>query len=434
MTVNTGTRDGEQMSAAHAIIDALPDRIRGRRTSPWYALGLLTVMLLMVSLVLMYVAVMLALAAGTVYYAIYFLPFQHQKSGAMVQITMYSAPLIAGSLMAVTMARPLFVPPLQPPPLKTLRPTEEPALFAFIAKIAKSMGAPMPARIDVDLSANASASFQHGLRGLRRNELVLTLGLPLLYGFSVNNLAGVIAHEFGHFTQGLGMRLTFLIHSIYLWLASLAYGDEDWYDAINRWGEQVPGIVAGIVGWGFALLYICIFITRLIARGLLFLATLFSSHLLRQMEYDADAYEIELVGTECFKNTFYRILLMDVSTLEVNERIVPTWQNARKRIEDIPLSVYQEARNMPPDLRDRVKQHIAEAKTGYWDSHPSAAARIRRTERDLQAGTFTRSEGAHVLLSDIQTLSRRVTGEMYDRYSPELDAAAREKQLSSHLA
>ncbi len=35
------------------------------------------------------------------------------------------------------------------------------------------------------------------------NDLVLTIGLPLVAGLSAKEFAGILAHEFGHFTQGL---------------------------------------------------------------------------------------------------------------------------------------------------------------------------------------------------------------------------------------
>jgi Zn-dependent protease with chaperone function len=36
--------------------------------------------------------------------------------------------------------------------------------------------------------------------------LVLVIGLPLAAGMSMRQVAGVLAHEFGHFAQGAGMR------------------------------------------------------------------------------------------------------------------------------------------------------------------------------------------------------------------------------------
>ncbi len=46
-----------------------------------------------------------------------------------------------------------------------------------------------------------------GLLSFLGHDLVLTLGLLLIAaGLTERELAGVIAHEFGHFRQGAGMR------------------------------------------------------------------------------------------------------------------------------------------------------------------------------------------------------------------------------------
>lgn len=55
------------------------------------------------------------------------------------------------------------------------------------------------------------------------NDLVLTIGMPLVLGLSLRQFAGVLAHEFGHFSQGAGMRLTFIIRTISVWFTRVVY-------------------------------------------------------------------------------------------------------------------------------------------------------------------------------------------------------------------
>jgi hypothetical protein len=50
--------------------------------------------------------------------------------------------------------------------------------------------------------------------GVFKKDLVLTIGLPLVAGLSVREFGGVLAHEFGHFAQGGGMRLTALVRYV----------------------------------------------------------------------------------------------------------------------------------------------------------------------------------------------------------------------------
>src|SRR6185503_19433346 len=97
-----------------------------------------------------------------------------------------------------------------------LDPAREPLLFNFVKRICALVGAPAPCRVDVDCQVNASASLR---RALWSKDLVLTIGMPLASGLNMPQFAGVLAHEFGHFAQGAGMRLTYIIRQINFWFA-----------------------------------------------------------------------------------------------------------------------------------------------------------------------------------------------------------------------
>src|SRR6185369_5361418 len=104
----------------------------------------------------------------------------------------------------------------------------------FIARIADLVGSPMPKRVDLVCELNAAAGFRRGIWSFLGNDLVLTLGLPMVAGLSLREMAGVIAHEFGHFTQGFGMRSSYLIRHINAWFARLVYQRDGW----DLWLEE----------------------------------------------------------------------------------------------------------------------------------------------------------------------------------------------------
>ena len=83
------------------------------------------------------------------------------------------------ALLVLFMVKPLFARRVRGAQPLALNPAVEPTLFAFIARICESVGAPMPQRIDLDCQLNASAGFRHGPLNFRRDSLVLTIGLPL---------------------------------------------------------------------------------------------------------------------------------------------------------------------------------------------------------------------------------------------------------------
>jgi hypothetical protein len=131
---------------------------------------------------------------------------------AMVMAFMvYVAPIAIGITMVIFMFKPFFSKPGTDSGRRSLKKADEPLLFEFIERICKAVGAPQPRRIDVDCNVNASASFGSGLLSFFSSDLVLTIGMPLVAGLTMRQFGGVMAHEFGHFAQGVGMRLTYMI-------------------------------------------------------------------------------------------------------------------------------------------------------------------------------------------------------------------------------
>ena len=122
-------------------------------------------------------------------------------------------------------------------------------------------------------------------------DLVLTVGLPLVAGLSVQQFAGVIAHELGHFTQGTGMRLSYVVRSVNSWLARVVYERDDWDESLVRGCEEGNRLSI------FLLLAIfCVWLTRRVLWLLMVTGHALSCFMLRQMEYDADRYETRWPG------------------------------------------------------------------------------------------------------------------------------------------
>src|SRR5690606_33534294 len=102
------------------------------------------------------------------------------------------------------------------------------AIWALVERICAAVRAPVPRTIAVDADVNASASFERGWLGFFTGNLRLTIGLPLVTGLRLDELAGVLAHEFGHFAQGGGMRVSFVVRSISGWFARVVYERDSW--------------------------------------------------------------------------------------------------------------------------------------------------------------------------------------------------------------
>ena len=117
-------------------------------------------------------------------------------------------------------------------------PEEEPELFRLIYAVCDTVQAPRPAPGAGRFQVNAFAGFRRGLPDLLRRRLTLSIGLPLVAGLSVRQFGGVLAHEFGHFSQGAAMRLTFIVRSVNAWFARVVYERDAWDDRLRSSAQR----------------------------------------------------------------------------------------------------------------------------------------------------------------------------------------------------
>ena len=192
------------------LLQALNGSIKRPRVSIFYQLGMFVVTGAMILLPLIYIALIGLTGWGVYWYATRAGGalfgggnFTHSGRGMILLLFLYACPLFIGVVMVLFMIKPLFAGrPARAQPY-ALNPGAEPLLYEFIAKVCTLVGAPFPKRIDLDCQLNASAGFRRGWLSLFGNDLVLTIGLPLVAGMNMREFAGVQAHEFGHFTQTL---------------------------------------------------------------------------------------------------------------------------------------------------------------------------------------------------------------------------------------
>ncbi len=167
-----------EMLATDDLVSALPERIEPVRRSRAFRLRLA----LAATTLLVVLAVYLALIVVTSYGVWSHLAspgFTAAVRGALGEPLGYMAFCIAGPILCVFLVKPIFTMQAAPRAGVTLDRPAEPRLFAFVERLCNAQGAPVPRQIRVDTDANASAALRHGLFGLFRDDLVLTIGLPL---------------------------------------------------------------------------------------------------------------------------------------------------------------------------------------------------------------------------------------------------------------
>ena len=401
--------EGDKPSAAE-LVAAFGGPVARTRVSPFYRMGLVLVTVMMILLPLAYLALIVATARGVYAYATHFAFLLHSMRGGATfylgKLMLYFAPLFGGGVLLLFMVKPLFArraPHAQP---LAMNPALEPALYAFIARICDLVGAPMPRRIDLVCDLNAAAGFRRGAASLLGNDLVLTIGLPLVAGLNLQQFAGVIAHEFGHFAQGFGMRLSYIIRCINGWFVRVVYQRDAWDLALEELGMEAQD-AGTLLLVNFARLGVGT--ARLLLKLLMLLAHAISCFLQRQMEYDADSYAIKVAGSSAVEAATRRMAELGEALGRGYKEMRMTWNLSRRLPEDFPAYLVVQHAKLPPAFCQRLQDTLGLARTRLFDVHPSDGDRIRRARQAGEAGVFHMDLPAAVLFCHFDIVSKQVT-------------------------
>lgn len=407
--VDTGELDGSQLQTWEELLYDLEGGIERPRASWLYVIGALLVVLVMIALVLAYGALLVYLGSRVL---------NHLQAGPGIwasdrttwqKLAAFLGPLTIWSIGFLFLLKPVFFHRSRRSETCRLDSSSNAPVFAIVDRVATLVGSPQPAAIVVDCSANASASFVGGPLGLLRGKLVLTLGIPLVLALSARELTGVIAHELGHFTQRLGMRLTYTIRSINRWFTRVVY-ERDALDLLLQRSLSVPSplvIRAFLLG-----AQIIVWLTRAILWGFMMIGHLASFFLPRRMEYDADAYGIEIGGTEAFVSTTLALAQLDVASDEVHRNLGR--QLAENRLPpDIPFAINQRLAKLSSKKKRQIGSAPSSQRTSPFDTHPAPADRMERAELRGATSLISTDRPARELFSDLEELSHRATQAFY---------------------
>jgi len=379
-----------------------------------YRLAALFVTFFMVLLPMVYVALI-----GLVGYLLYWHASNNHTVFSAVRgrnagkgaVLIYLGPIVIGGLLILFMIKPLFARQAKRQEELELSFGEEPILHSFVQRLCEAVNAPLPTLIEVDCEVNAAAYFRHGWWGFLTNDLALRIGLPLLSSLNTRQLAGVLAHELGHFSQGAGMRLSYIIRNVNLWFARVIYERDEWDESIAEWCRDENGWIVVLAG----LTSLLVWLTRRVLWCLMIIGHAVSCILLRQMEYDADKFEGRLAGSEVFESTARRLTELNVANSITHQLVVSNHHHAGLP-DNLPLCLSEIASTLPQETTTITEKIIEEGKTGWFDSHPADRDRIAAAHRQQAPGIFQMERPAAVLLRDHAKLAENSTYKFYKRF------------------
>lgn len=377
---------------------------------PWFygpvaVLAAVTMLLLACA----YLAVIAGVAGTTIWHAwehTALLGFSQRTTapGVMLRLLFYFGPVIVGTVLTIFLIKPLLrFAEKEWTPYAVTR-SNEPVLFDFIERICISMNAPVPTRVVLDLQPNASAALRRGMLSFASNDLVLTIGLPLVAALDAQQFAGVLAHEFGHFVQKGAMRLFYVVTRLSCWFARVIYDRDEWDVALAAasYGGKRGGLLLTLLNFSVWA-----------ARGLLWLLMLAGQTvgcaLSRQMEYHADRYETAIAGSDAFISTQRRLLALHAASQSTYPALFRTFEEQRLLPVDLPEYLVSMAGHLPEEVQADLRRELTETRTKLLDTHPSSRDRNSAAAAANEVGIFQSTSPASTLFRDFASVSRLLT-------------------------
>lgn len=386
----------EQLLAMLATQTEPVERGAGYHASVFVVAMLLLFLPVMLFFVLVIVLLAVNIAASSV--GPHAVPFALMVDGAVGLVAFF---------VLIAIFKPIFAGRSRPQAPFSVDRQQEPFLFEYVERLCYCVGAPTPSRIDVNTDVNASASFGNGIFCLLGGgDLVLTIGLPLAAAMPLQQLTGVMAHEFGHFRQGSAMRLTFAIGTINAWLDRVVQGRDAWDIKLEEAAEN---------GNAFAGLAIRFFnVTRYALWSYMKLSHALSCQLSRQMEFDADQYEGRVSGSAAFRKTSLNMYALEWASDMAFRDLGVSWRESRLS-DDLPAMIVARVAEIPkrPKTAAKVKQSIMESKAEWFHTHPSTKDRIERIEAHNFPGLLHTQTPATALFNNFPGLCKAATLAFY---------------------
>ena len=407
-------RDAPQLSFVdrrNRVLNAFESNIEPVKTVSAYRFKILLVTAVMAALPMVYVGFIGLVCLAVLYHLTHSVEIFSVVRGRAVilALLLYVAPIVIGGITIIFMFKPLFARAANDRRSRALTRDGEPLMFAFVDRLAEAVGAPAPSRIEVDSDVNASASFRRGwLSMLLGGDLTLTIGVPLVAGLTMRQFAGVLAHEFGHFSQGAGMRLSYIIRVINHWLTRVVYERDTW----DVWLAECSQNLDFRVSWMFGLAQIGVMISRALLWVLMMIGHAVSGLLLREMEFDADRHEARLAGSEDFAKAMTRIIELSVANDKTMQDLYEYFQSGQLG-DNMPKLLVYNTLSMPDSLMKQVHEKVTSTDTEIFDTHPCFRDRVANAMAEQAPGVFRLELPASELFVHFDALCRNITSDMY---------------------
>jgi len=390
----------------HQLLESLERELPPVQWSPLYRVSVWFSAAALILLTVIYLAIILVVAWFAVDYFLSHLRLLGTGVSVWV-VLLYSLPPLFLLILLGLVIKPFFriSPSHEEPEVVTKK--NEPLLFEFVRRICNSVGTRMIDEIHFTVGAEAAVYNSGPLGGLLSEKRVLILGLPLVASCDIASLAGIIAHEMGHFALQRNIQLRTIIGLVNGWFYRAMY-EPDRFDIWLAINTQE--------GRSLRLLLLPIKKTLSLGRWILwvFFVTAEASSCLisRKDEFDCDQYMARLVGSETASTSLQNVHLLGMAASATDDDLTNSWQEKRLP-DDLPRFIQSRVKRWNSRQQEISLKLISSNATRWFDTHPSLPARIRALRKLALPAMPLSQEPAGRLFRDFDRRCKEMTVRHY---------------------
>lgn len=298
---------------------------------------------------------------------------------------------------------------------------DEPRLFLFIQEIVNEVGTQFPKKIFISNEVNASvfydSSFWSMILPVRKN---LQIGIGLVNVITEQEFKGILAHEFGHFSQRT-MKVGSYVYNVNQVLFNLLYDNESFDNLVERW-SNLNAVFALFVGIAYKIVQGI----QWILRKTYDILNISYMGLSREMEFHADEVAANIAGSIPFSNSLLR---MDLADYAFNSVI--GYYDTRVSESVATKNIYGQQQFVMNFLASEsklpFKDSLPQVSLSYlrkfnksklvikdqWASHPDTEDRIKALEKYNEFSPKDEGKPATELFKNFKELEAKVTAHMF---------------------
>ena len=298
---------------------------------------------------------------------------------------------------------------------------EEPGIFALIDSVVEKGGTDFPKKVYISHEVNASVFYDSGFWSMflpvRKN---LHIGMGLMNTVTVDELKGIIAHEFGHFSQR-SMKVGSYVYNVNYIIHNMLYQNEGYTNVVSKLANIHVAMSLPILA-GMRIVYGI----QLTLQQVYKVVNISYMALSREMEFHADEVAAHIAGPQTLITSLVRMELANKSLNEIysfygnraSQNLKP--QNIFPK-QFFAMSVLAKEFDLPfkdglPIVTHEHESRFNKSKIEIgtqWMSHPSNKDRIDRLISLNLPDKPQNSAAAMTLFANPEKIQQEVTEKLF---------------------